>query len=103
MAVDAVTQDLVHDGPLTFLAEHLMPPKFAKLAGLGALGATAGLIGVYLLFLFGTRPGTYAGMDGVNRSIAWLSVGGVIVALIAVHVVLGMQLLAIGRGERGRI
>ena len=33
-----------------------MPPRIAKLAGLGAFGACAGIAALYLLVLFGTRP-----------------------------------------------
>ena len=77
-----------------------MSPRVARLAGLGALGAAAGLVALYLLFAFSTRPGVYAGMDDTSRFLTWLAVGGVVLALVAVHVVLGLQLLAIGRGER---
>lgn len=77
-----------------------MPPKIAKLAGLGAFAACAGMAAVYLLFVYGTRPTESAGMDGTMRFISWLSVAGVILALLAVHVVLGRQLLALSRGDR---
>ena len=77
-----------------------MPPKVARLAGLGALGAAAGLVVLYLLFAFSTRPGTYAGMDATSRALTWLAVGGVVVALVLVHVLLARRLLAIARGER---
>ena len=52
-----------------------MPPRIAKLAGLGAFGACAGIAGLYLLFVYGTRPTPSAGMDGTLRFISWLSVG----------------------------
>jgi hypothetical protein len=76
-----------------------MPPRIAKLAGLGAFGACAGIAALYLLFLYGTRPTQGAGMDGTLRFITWLSVGGVFLALLGVHVMLGRRLLALGRGE----
>ena len=76
-----------------------MPPRIARLAGLGAFGACAGIAALYLLFLFGTRPTLGSGMDGTNRFITWLSVGGVFLALLGVHVMLGRRLLALGRGE----
>jgi hypothetical protein len=77
-----------------------MPPKIAKLAGLGAFAACGGIAALYLLFVYGTRPAQSAGMDGTLRFIAWLSVAGVLLALLGVHVVIGRQLLAIARGER---
>ena len=76
-----------------------MPPRIAKLAGLGALGACAGLAALYALFVFITRPTATSGLDGTQRFIAWLSVAGVILALIGVHLVVGRQLLALARGE----
>jgi len=76
-----------------------MPPRIAKLAGLGAFGACAGIAALYLLVLFGTRPTPDAGMDGTLRFITWLSVGGVLLALLGVHLLLGRRLLALGRGE----
>jgi hypothetical protein len=77
-----------------------MPPKIAKLAALGAFAASAGIAGLFVLFVYGTRPDAMAGMDGTNRFIAWLSVAGVLLALIGVHVLIGRQLLALARGER---
>jgi len=78
-----------------------MPPKIAKLAGLGALGAAAGLLGLAVLFALLTRPSPSAGMDGSHRMLAWMGVAGVLAALALAHVVLGRQLLAVGRGHRG--
>jgi len=76
-----------------------MPPRIAKLAGLGAFGACAGIAALYLLVLYGTRPTAGSGMDGTLRFITWLSVGGVFLALLGVHVMLGRRLLTLGRGE----
>ena len=76
-----------------------MPPRIAKLAGLGAFVACAGIAALYLLFLFATRPTAGSGMDGTLRFVTWLSVGGVSAALVGVHVMLGRRLLALGRGE----
>jgi len=44
-----------------------MPPKIAKLAGLGAFAACAGIAALFLLFVYGTRPTASAGMDGTLR------------------------------------
>lgn len=80
-----------------------MPLKIARLAGLGALGAGAGLLLVPVLFALVTRPGEFAGMDWPNRALAWLAVAGVMIALALVHVLLGRQLMALARGERDQL
>jgi hypothetical protein len=77
-----------------------MPPKFAKLAGLGAFAACAGIAALFLLFVYGTRPTESAGMDGTTRFLTWLSVAGVLLALLLVHLLLGRRLLSLARGER---
>ena len=77
-----------------------MPPKIAKLAGLGAFAACAGIAALFLLFAYGTRPTSTAGMDGTLRFIAWLSVAGVLLALLAVHMLIGVRLLRLSRGDR---
>ena len=76
-----------------------MPPKIARLAALGAYGACAGIAALFLLFVFGTRPTAFSGMDSTLRFIAWFSVAGVLLALLGVHVVFGRQLMALARGE----
>jgi len=77
-----------------------MPPRVARFAGLGALGAAGGLLLLILLFAYATRPGQYAGMDGTTRALTWLCVAGLLTALALVHVLLGRRLLALSRGER---
>ena len=77
-----------------------MPPKIAKLAGLGAFAACAGIAVLFLLFVYGTRPTEFAGMDGTTRFLTWLTVAGVLLALLGVHLLLGRRLLALARGDR---
>lgn len=79
-----------------------MPPKIAKLAGLGAFGACAGLLAIYLLLVVITRPSPRGGMDSVNAAVAWISLGGLFLALIVVHVAIGRQLLRLARGANVR-
>lgn len=76
-----------------------MPPRLARLAGLGAFGAAAGIAALFALFVFVTRPAPTAGMDGTLRVLSWLSVAGVLLALIGVHYMVGRKLLALARGE----
>jgi hypothetical protein len=70
-----------------------MPPKIAKLAGLGAFGACAGLFALYLGLVFLTRPRPAGGIDITNAAVAWIALGGVFAALIIIHVVIGKRLL----------
>lgn len=79
-----------------------MPPKIARLAGLGAFAAGGGIAAVYLLFVYLTRPTSSAGLDGTERFLSWFTVAGVLLALLVVHVVIGRQLLAVARGESRR-
>ena len=76
-----------------------MPPKIAKLAGLGAFGACAGLLALFLGLVFITRPVSSGGIDAINAAVTWIAVGGLIVALIVVHVAIGKQLLLLAKGE----
>ena len=76
-----------------------MPPKFARLAGLGAFGASAGLALMYfaLVFLL-MRPSPLHGIDGINAAVAWISLGGLFAALIIAHIAIGKQLLLLAKG-----
>ena len=76
-----------------------MPPRIARLAGFGAFAACGGIATIFLLFLFITRPTAFSGMDGTLRFLSWLSVAGVLLALVGVHVLLGRQLMAVAKGE----
>ena len=74
-----------------------MPPKFAKLAGLGALGASAGMVALFALLVFATRPTPLGGMMPALSYVTWISLAVVFAALIAAHVAIGKQLMHIGR------
>ncbi|MFN2563949.1 MAG: hypothetical protein ABR499_02905 [Gemmatimonadaceae bacterium] len=75
-----------------------MPPKVARLAGLGAFAASAGLAALYLLLVYLTRPTAHGGIDSINAVVTWIALGGVFVALIGAHVVIGRRLLEVARG-----
>lgn len=79
-----------------------MPPKIARLAGLGAFAACGGFAAAYLLFVYITRPTISAGLDSPERFLAWFTVAGVLLALLGVHLVIGRQLLALAKGEARR-
>ena len=78
-----------------------MPPRLAKLAGLGAFGAIALFVALFALIAYASLPRDTGGIDSIQAAVTWISVGVVIVALAALHVVLGRQLLELGR-ERDR-
>jgi hypothetical protein len=78
-----------------------MPPKFAKLAGLGAFGATVFFVALYALIVKISIPGHSSGIDRTQSIVTWISVGLAILAIGALHVVIGRQLLSIGK-RRGR-
>lgn len=77
-----------------------MPPRIARLAGLGAFGACAGLLALLALVVLGTRPTPFSGMDSTTRTMTWVALGGVLIALIAVHVLLGKKLLDVAKERR---
>lgn len=74
-----------------------MPPKIARLAGLGAFGASAGMVALFALIVFITRPTPLGGMTMTLSLVTWISLAVVFAALIAAHVAIGKQLLLIGR------
>jgi len=75
-----------------------MPPRIARLAGLGAFAVSVALFALIVLFIVWTWPHNSSGLDGTERFLSWLGVAGVLLALIGVHVVLGRRLLAVARG-----
>lgn len=75
-----------------------MPPKIARLAGLGALGACAAFVALFALVAMISRPSRTGGMMPALSVVAWISVGLVVLALIAVHVVIARQLLEVAKG-----
>jgi hypothetical protein len=80
-----------------------MPPRYARLAGLGAFGA-CGLFAVLFLYVaWLSRHTATGGIMPVLSVLTWISVGLVVIALIAVHVAIAKQLMHIANrgGPRG--
>jgi hypothetical protein len=75
-----------------------MPPRVARLAGLGAFGACAGLVALYLLIAWISRPTRSGGIDSTLSWIVWIALAGVFAALVIVHVAMGRQLLRLAQG-----
>jgi hypothetical protein len=75
-----------------------MPPKIARLAGLGALGACGAFIALFAYVAYISRHTATGGMMPALSAVAWISLGLVVLALIAVHLAIGKQLFHLGRG-----
>jgi hypothetical protein len=75
-----------------------MTPKIARLAGLGALAASVGFFALFAFVAYLSRHTATGGMLPAMSAVSWISIGLVVLALIAVHVAIGRQLLYIGRG-----
>ena len=80
-----------------------MPPKIARLAGLGAFGAIGVFVLLFAYVFYISRHTPLGGMMPALSAVTWISLTLVLLALIAVHVVIGKQLLYIAsdRGPRG--
>ena len=74
-----------------------MPPKIARLAGLGAFGACAGMLALFALIIFLTRSTPLGGMMPALSAVTWISLAIVFAALIGAHVAIGKQLMHLGK------
>lgn len=75
-----------------------MPPKIARLAGLGAFSACVAFAALFAFVVYISRDTPTGGMMPALSWVSWISIGLVVLALIAVHIVIAKQLLYIGRG-----
>ena len=75
-----------------------MPPRIAKLIGYGAFGAIALFVVIFLLVLLATLPASAPGMTTVLDVVTWIAVGLMVLAMITLHIVIGRQLIYIGKG-----
>jgi hypothetical protein len=80
-----------------------MPPRIAKLAGYGALGAVLLFVALFALIAYGAVPRPTGGIDRIEAAVTWISVGLSVLALIGVHIVVARGLFAIARGARSTV
>ena len=80
-----------------------MPPKVARLAGLGAYGACAGMLALFALIVYFTRHTPTGGMTTGLAIELWISLAVVFVALIAAHIAIAKQLMQLARGGPTRV
>jgi hypothetical protein len=76
-----------------------MPPKIARLAGLGAFGAIGGLVALFALIAWMSAPAARGGITLALSSVVWISLSIVFAALIGVHVYLGRQLILLSENR----
>ncbi len=80
-----------------------MPPRIARLAALGAFGAVALFVFIYVVIAIASAPRRTGGIDMIEAVVTWISVGIAVLGLIAAHIVVGRGLLAYSRGRRTSI
>ena len=59
--------------------------KYAKLAALGAIGVSFGVLGLYALIAYGSMPTALGGIDRTNAILSWISAAVPAAAIIAAH------------------
>jgi hypothetical protein len=80
-----------------------MPPRIATLIGYGAFAAILLFVALFALIAYVSIPRSTGGIDGIQATVTWISVGLAILAVVGVHVLVGRELLAFGRGTRRTI
>lgn len=74
-----------------------MPKMIARLLGLGAYAVCVALLALFAVAAFFSRHTATGGIDPTTEYVTWLAMGGVVLAVIGVHLYLGRQLLLIAR------
>lgn len=59
--------------------------KYAKLAALGAIGVSVGVLALYALIAFGSRPTPDGGIDTTHATLTWISAAIPALVIIAAH------------------
>lgn len=77
-----------------------MPPRIAKLIAFGAFGAILLFVAIFALIAWAAIPNRTGGIDGIEATVTFISVGLAILAVIGVHVLVGRGLLDFARGVR---
>jgi hypothetical protein len=76
-----------------------VPPRIAKLVGLGAFAAIAAFLALFAFLIFITVPRRDGGIDSTQAWVSWISLATLFAGLIGLHVLLGRQLLKLARGK----
>ena len=68
--------------------------KYAKLAALGAVGVSLGVVGLYLVIALGSRHTATSGIDSTQAALTWISAAIPCAAIIAAHLAYVKVLIA---------
>jgi len=72
-----------------------------KLAALGGFAATGAVIVFFALVVYFTLPGQYSGLDWIQATITWISVGLIALLAIGVNITYARVLYAMSRFPYG--
>jgi hypothetical protein len=67
--------------------------KYAKVAALGAVGVSFGVLALYALIAFGSRPTPDGGIDQTHAVLTWVSVSIPAICIAAAHLAYAKVLL----------
>ena len=67
--------------------------KYAKVAALGAVGVSIGVLGLYALIAFGSRHTATSGIDSTHAMLTFISAAIPAAAIIAAHLAYAKVLL----------
>jgi hypothetical protein len=67
------------------LVSQMSVRKYAKLAAVGAVGVSLGVLGLYALIAFGSRHTAASGVDATHATLTWISAAIPAAAIIAAH------------------
>ena len=68
--------------------------KYAKLAALGAVGVSLGVVALYLVIALGSRHTATSGIDSTEAAVTWIAAAMPCAAIIAAHLAYVKVLLA---------
>jgi hypothetical protein len=74
-------------------ASQMSVRKYARLAALGAVGVSLGVLALYLIIAIGSRPTPTGGIDTTEAILTWISAAIPCGAIIAVHLAYAKVLL----------
>ena len=74
--------------------------KYAKLAALGAVGVSLGVLALYLVIALGSRHTATSGIDSTEAALTWISAAIPCGAIIAAHLAYVKVLLAESKKAR---